>query len=144
MRAIITSVVGLLLVACASQPDDGAETDVYGTYAVQRVVTYSDPSPAFEIPREIAVTLGENAAATSTGFGAMDIVEQHAQGVVQYTFTDGETWPSPEGAGGATLEYALEVVDGELTGTITARIIYDTPTQGFDFDYELSITGTQQ
>lgn len=134
----------LLLVACASQDDGGLEAGVYGTYAAQRVVTSFDPSPAFEIPLDITVTLGEKSAATSSGIGATDIIEQRADHGAQYTFTDRETWSSPEGDGAATLEYALEIVDRELTGTIHARVIFDTPTAGFDFDYVLSITGTPQ
>jgi hypothetical protein len=41
-----------------------------------------------------------------------------------------------------TLSYALELKEaGTLTGSIGAKIIFDTPTMGSDFDYSLDITG---
>jgi hypothetical protein len=130
--------------ACGDDEHTGGHGNVDGTYAATRTVTQSEPSPAFAVPTMMQITVTGDDVQTSTGNGVLppSPVVHHSDDAVHITFQEGETWTSPEGDGAVTLTYALELEEsGTLTGSIGAKIIFDTPTMGSDFDYALDVTG---
>ncbi len=138
MKGILYLLVVVLVVVVAACDGDGGSSSFFGTYAATRTVTASDPSPAFQVPVDVTVTLDPGSAETSSGHNATALVISGTQ----VTFMEGETWSSPEGDGAVNLAYTLEVPgDGTLRGTIAARVIFDQPPIFADFDYTLEIEG---
>jgi hypothetical protein len=126
----------LVVAACDS---GGGSSNFFGSYAATRTVTYGDPSPDFQVPLDVLVTIERMSVDTSSGDQPTNLMISGTK----VTFSEIETWPSPEGAGGASLDYTLDVPgDGTLSGTIAARVIFDQPPIFADFDYTLSIEGS--
>ena len=136
MNATSAMFAALALVGCATdEAAMPATTD--GTYDLTRTVTQWEPSPDFAIPTTMTLTIANGSI---TGVTAIDLVFDHGH----VTFTASEDWPSPEGTGAANLAYDLQLGDGTLAGTITARVIFDQPPTYGDFDFGLSISGAKR
>jgi hypothetical protein len=129
----------LVVAACGSDGgSDGGSSSFFGTYAATRTVTESEPSPSFQFPLDMTVTIDATSVDTSSGHQATNSMISGTR----ITFRDGETWSSPEGDGAVNLDYTLDVPgDGTLRGTIAAHVIFDQPPIFGDFDYTLSIEG---
>ena len=135
--------VSVSLTGCIGEDDDdgdgNGDTSPYGTYIVERTITTWEPSPDFQIALSQSIDLVDNGnvtVSTAESISTFEVSGTHVQ------FMTSESWPSPEGTAAVTLWYDLVVPgDDTLTGTATAKVIFDTEQVFADFDFAFSVDG---